>query len=153
MNYLEELSLNILKKEEGFRATAYYCSEGYPTIGYGRVIGAKGSALPSGTVNEKDEAEFVLSSIRQHISSLSVHASDAWEQCNTARRAILVSMVYQLGLSGLLKFKMALSSMSDGLFDSASLHMLDSKWATQTPNRAARHAEQMQLGHVIDYYL
>ena len=76
----------------------------------------------------------------------------AWQRCNDARKSILVSMCYQLGLAGMSNFKMMLASIREEDFDSAAFHMLDSKWARQTPNRAERHAEQMQTGVLLDYY-
>ncbi len=33
--------LDVLQFEEGFRAKAYHCSEGYPTIGIGTKLGPK----------------------------------------------------------------------------------------------------------------
>lgn len=149
---LEETCLTMIKSEEGFRAKPYYCTENYPTVGYGRVVGAKGSALPDCTVNEHQESDWVEREINLLIASLKTHQAVAWAMCNNARKAVLVSMAYQLGLTGLSKFKMALGCMDAGDFNSASLHMLDSRWAKQTPNRAARHAEQMQTGALLEYY-
>lgn len=149
---LNEMCLLMIKSEEGFRSEPYYCSEGYPTIGYGRVIGAKGSSLSIAKANEQTESEWVDKEINQLISSLKTHNQVVWEMCNTARKAVLVSMAYQLGFAGLSGFKMALASIAGGDYDSAAIHMLDSKWAKQTPNRAARHAEQMQTGNLLNYY-
>jgi len=36
-----QIAAGMLAKEEGFRAKPYYCSENYPTIGYGEKIGDK----------------------------------------------------------------------------------------------------------------
>lgn len=37
--------IQLIQIEEGYREKAYYCSEGYPTIGTGHKIGPKGAPL------------------------------------------------------------------------------------------------------------
>ena len=51
---------------------------------------------------------------------------------------VLVEMAFQLGVTGLLNFKMTLNHLEFKQYDYASAEMLDSKWAYQTPNRAKR---------------
>lgn len=53
-------------------------------------------------------------------------------------RDVLVEMAYQLGVSGLLKFKKTLKLITDRKYMEASVEMLDSLWARQTPNRAKK---------------
>ena len=53
-------------------------------------------------------------------------------------------MAFQLGIGGLLKFKRALGSIEDGQYKEASMEMLDSLWAQQTPERAKRLSKQME---------
>jgi lysozyme len=56
---------------------------------------------------------------------------------------VLQNMAFQLGLSklqGFVQFKQALLNRD---FSSAARAMLDSKWATQTPKRARRLAEEI----------
>jgi lysozyme len=150
---LTEMCGAIIKAEEGFRSKPYYCSEGYPTVGYGKVIGSKGDPLPNIEVNQNAEGAWLFTEINKVIGLVSNRHHVAWSKCNDARRAILVSMCYQLGLTGMSNFKMMLSSICEEDFNSAALHMLDSRWNKQTPNRAARHAEQMQAGKMMRYYL
>ena len=45
-------------------------------------------------------------------------------------------MVFQLGIGGVSKFKKALKAVGEEDWDTAADEMLDSKWATQTPERA-----------------
>ena len=67
MNFIE-MCLLIIKSEEGFRVKPYYCTEGYPTIGYGRVIGAKGSELPNVSTDADNEQEWLLSELAKYYS-------------------------------------------------------------------------------------
>jgi lysozyme len=49
-------------------------------------------------------------------------------------------MAYQLGPSGVVAFKKMLAALEAGDRIAAAEAALDSKWATQTPNRAQRVA-------------
>ena len=55
-------------------------------------------------------------------------------------------MSFQMGVNGLKAFKNTLSSVANGLYEKAAAQMLDSLWATQTPERAKRLSEQMSKG-------
>jgi len=127
MNLLEEI-----KKEEGFMGIAYNDHLGFPTIGYG-------TKLPL----EEEEAEMLLKhrlvkmqkELHSRLEGLDV-PQEVWE--------ILYHMSYQLGVSGLLRFKKMFKALQGKDFKQASLEMLDSLWARQTPNRAKRMSEMMR---------
>jgi lysozyme len=143
----------IIKIEENYKARPYYCTAGVPTIGYGKVVGKKGEPLPNITANRTEEDLFVREKIRELSYALMSRYPSAWNKCNQARQAILISMAYQLGLTGVSKFQKMWMALSNGDFSLAAKEMLDSRWAKQTPKRAKRHAEQMERGDVIRYYL
>jgi lysozyme len=56
---------------------------------------------------------------------------------------VLVEMAYQIGVNGLLKFKKTLALIKQGKYKEASIEMLDSKWAKQTPRRAKELSERL----------
>jgi lysozyme len=58
-------------------------------------------------------------------------------------------MAYQLGLTGLMKFKRFITAYDNRNYEEAAKEMLDSLWAKQTPNRASELAEQMETGEFI----
>lgn len=139
------LALQILKFEEGFRADPYYDHLGFPTIGYGRLLGKKGDNLPEITVTEKQEEIFVHDRIMRIVNEIPEHLEDLCE----ARRAILISMAYQIGVAGLKRFKSFLGALKRCDWELAEKHMLDSLWARQTPGRANRHADVIMSGSVL----
>ncbi len=49
---------------------------------------------------------------------------------------VVLNMCYQLGVTGVSKFRKAISALQDGEWQEAADEMLDSLWARQTPNRA-----------------
>jgi lysozyme len=142
------ITTDIIKKEEGFRAAPYYCSLGYPTIGYGFKIGDQHDPLPKFFL-PKPVAEVWLSYEIQGVEGKLGHF---FIGLNEVRRAVLVSMAFQLGVQGLFKFKKMWSAIANKDYDTAAKEMLDSKWAKQTPARANRHAEMMETGILSDFY-
>ena len=142
--------IKLLNYEEGFSNKPYYCSAGYPTIGIGQRIGPKGAPLSNYqfTASRQLAAVWLSEELQQKIADMSTHANitAAMAACNDARKAILISMAYQMGADGLAKFNNTLKAVADRRWDDAASGMLASAWAKQTPNRAARHAEQMKTG-------
>ena len=66
-----------------------------------------------------------------------------------AVRIVLIDMAYQMGVSGLFKFKLMLNCLLDAhadadYWDHMAKHLLDSNYARQTPNRAVRNAELLR---------
>lgn len=143
----------IIKLEESFRSKPYYCSEQFPTVGYGERVGNKNDPLPNITRTEKESLDFVRKRIADAITRLSTMYPIAWSKCNQQRQAILISMVYQLGLTGISNFKKMWTALESNNFEEASKQMLDSLWAKQTKNRALRHAKTMKDGNLDMYYL
>lgn len=143
----------IIKLEESFRSKPYYCSEQFPTVGYGERVGNKNDPLPNITRTEKESLDFVRKRIADTITRLSTLQPIAWSKCNLQRQAILISMVYQLGFTGVSNFKKMWSAIESNNFEEASKQMLDSLWAKQTKNRALRHSKTMKDGSLGMYYI
>ena len=142
--------ISLLNYEEGFSAKPYYCSAGYPTIGIGQRIGPKGAPLSQYqfTVSKQLAAVWLSEELQQKVADMSAHANitAAMVACNDARKAILISMAYQMGADGLAKFTNTLKAISEKRWSDAKSGMMNSAWAKQTPNRANRHAIQMLTG-------
>ena len=131
-----------LKGDEGVRPQAYKDSLGLLTIGVGRLIdpSRKGSGL------RPYEIDFLLSNdIDDRIDQLTRNLP--WFQnLDDARKGVLLNMAFQLGVDGLLGFKNTLKLIETGDYQTAAAKMLDSKWASQTPDRAKRMSKQMATG-------
>lgn len=127
MSYVEDI-----KNEEGFKGVVYKCTEGFDTIGYG-------TKLPL----TKEEAtlllEYRLNKMKSELNS-SLYALEAPDEV----WSILYNMAYQLGVPGVLKFSKFIKALHNKNYSQASIEMLDSKWASQTPNRAKRLADRMK---------
>ena len=132
MNTVEQI-----KRHEGFRRYPYYSSAGKLTVGYGRNLDDVGL--------DEDEAEHLLS-VDIENALIGVKRRIDTDFCNEARVAVLTNMGFNLGIQGLMKFKKMIAHVEKGDFENAALEMLNSRWASQVPNRANELAQQMLTG-------
>ncbi|HCR0385276.1 TPA: glycoside hydrolase family protein [Enterobacter kobei] len=147
--------ISLLNYEEGYREKPYIDTEGYPTVACGIKIGPKGAALSNYTFTvPRDVGDVWLESfVNKTIGNMNSNPSivAALKACNEARRDILISMAYQMGVNGLAGFKNTLAMVAAGNYTGAANGMLSSAWEKQTPNRAKRHAEVMRTGEMTVY--
>ena len=138
---IEQLTAQ-LRRDEGTKATAYQDHLGFWTIGVGRLIDSR----KPGAGLRPDEIDYLLrNDINDRVQALT-KALPWFDRLDEARRGVLVNMAFQLGTAGLLGFKSTLALVAAGKYAEAAEQMLKSKWATQTPARAKRLAEQMKTG-------
>ena len=123
-----------LKRDEGVRFYPYRCSANKLTIGIGRNIEERGIS--------EDEAEYLLENdLTMCIEE--VESIFTWYYSLTSnRKRAIINMVFNLGLTKLLKFKKFIAAMESLDYKEAGKEMLDSRWAKQVGNRADR-LEQM----------
>ena len=120
--------LNRIKHHEGFRKSVYKCTEGYDTIGYG-------FAIKDLEMDEDIAEEILMRKVEKLIKR--VRSKFDWlDSVPHEVQGVLVEMSYQMGLSGVSKFKKALHAMQMFQWKLAADELLDSRWAKQTPNRA-----------------
>ena len=131
-----------LRRDEGTKATVYKDTLGFDTIGVGRLIDSR----KPGAGLRPDEIDYLLrNDINDRVQALT-KALPWFDRLDEVRRGALINMAFQLGTAGLLEFGYTLGLVRDGKYAEASAQMLKSRWATQTPARAKRLAEQMKTG-------
>lgn len=131
-----------LKADEGVRRTAYQDHLGYWTIGVGRLIDA---SKPGAGLRDTEIEQMLRNDVEDRIAAVG-NALPWFYELDEARQGVLINMAFQLGTQGLLGFKTTLDLVKAGKYAEAANQMLKSKWAKQTPDRAARLAKQMMLG-------
>ena len=131
----------------------YLCSEGYPTIGIGKRIGPKGAdlSLYEFTVNEHVAQAWLKEEVDKVERSL-MSNHNWFRKLDIDRRTIIISMAYQLGMTGLLKFKNMIAAIERKDWTEAGLAAVDSKWYRQTKQRAERHAKVLYCGSIKEVY-
>ena len=136
--------LDGIKKHEGFRSKVYQCTEVYDYIGYGFAI--KDLEL------DEDIAELILMR-KLHDLQKRIASRFGWFYNSPEEvKDVVTNMCYQLGVSGFSKFKKTIYLLETEQYEEASVEMLDSLWAKQTPNRAKELSEILRgiNGHTKD---
>ena len=128
-----------LIRHEGLRLKPYHCTAGKLTIGVGRNLDDCGISKPEAMVLLDNDILCCETELLEHLPAI-------YAGLNDTRKAVLVSMCFNLGISGLLGFKNTLAFISDGDFERAANNMLASKWAKQVGLRAIELSEQMRKG-------
>ena len=131
-----------LKRHEGRRPRVYRCPAGKLTIGYGRNLESKGLS--------DEEMDFLLNNDIKDYTELVLNILPWARQLNDARQDVLINMAFNLGTSGLLKFRRMLHHVKGGRYVEAAAEMLDSQWQQQVGPRAHELATQMAEGVYAD---
>ena len=140
---LERL-LESVKKHEGYRNKVYLDTLGKRTVGVGHLC------VEDFWEDDKEyEESFLMEILQKDLQEAIRGAKELMEEHGCAdidERAeeIIIEMVFQLGRTGVKKFRNMWKALSEHNYVGASFEMLDSKWAKQTPNRAKDMAEQMK---------
>ena len=134
---MEDLKEQLIR-HEGLRLTVYDCPAGYKTVGVGRNLEGKG-------ITEEEAMYLLDNDIKDFQESLSKELLwfDSLDEC---RRNILTNMAFNLGVSGLLKFKNTLTAVENKNWEEAASQMLESRWAEQVGSRAVELSELMKTG-------
>lgn len=141
-----------LEFHEGFRAKPYYCSAGKRTIGIGRNLEAKPFTEAERLVIKdpenitKQEAFFLLENDINETVGLLNNMVRCFANLDDERKYALIDMGFQMGVSGVCKFKKMLAAMDAGDFEKASIECLNSEYSQQTPERAKRIARLIKKG-------
>lgn len=136
-----ELLIADLKRDEGFVEHVYDDTRGFQTIGFGFLVDRrKNAGIPT------EVAEFWLRWIVDRQIPALQAALPHWHTHPEPVQRALANMSYQLGLSGLLKFKKTLALIAEHRYIEAAHEALDSEWARQTPGRAKRQSDLIRSG-------
>ena len=135
-----ESEIDELVLDEGFRRCSYKDSLGKSTIGFGHLL-VEDDKLYKQQINGKRlciNGHDAIKQLREDYNHAynSVVSEYPWAEGDV--RLVLVNMTFQLGVTGVSKFKLALLHLKEQDYDSAAAEMLESTWARQTPNRAVK---------------
>ena len=132
----------LLEHHEGREAKPYKDSTGHLTIGIGRNLDANPLS--------DDEIDYLFNN----------DVNRVWKECTAklaafgfgalddVRQHVLMDLTFNLGITGVLQFTKMLAAVARRDFDEAAVQILDSKAATQEPNRIKELARMMKTGAV-----
>ena len=126
-----------IKEHEGFRDTVYLDSLGKRTVGYGHLCVE--DHWEDGKKYDKEYLDEIFDKDFQNAADQCEDLCNDYElDLPETVTDVLIEMIFQLGIGNVMKFKKCLAALKEKDFETASLEMLDSRWASQTPSRAEK---------------
>src|SRR5574343_1695210 len=148
----KETIVKALTVEEGLRLIVYTCTAGHPTIGIGHNLNAMpvdkiiGRPLGKSKTITKDEAYKIFYYDLNKLL-IDINREIPWfKDLDATLQYVLISMAFNMGIYGLLKFKNTLNAFKTGNKEGMISGMSSSKWAKQVPNRARRLINMVKTG-------
>ena len=134
--------LQSVKKHEGYRNKVYLDTLGKRTVGVGHLC-----VEDFWEDNKEYSEEMLMNILKDDLKNAIEGAERLLKDCrilDSLAKEIIIEMVFQLGETGVSKFKNMLKALKEGPdYQTAASEMLDSRWAKQTPNRAAAMSAEM----------
>ncbi len=127
----------MLTKHEGKRNKPYQDTLGIWTIGVGRNL--EDTGISDDTIDQM---------LMEDIARCEAEARTLnwYKDLNEARQAVIVMMIFNMGLPRFKKFKETIKYIGYKLYHRAANEMLDSRWAVQVGNRSHELSEMMRTG-------
>ena len=127
---MTEIYKDFLREVEGLKLKAYKDTKGIITIGYGRNLEDNGITIT--------EAEMMLNrDVNEAVANL-IDIFPNFYSFPENLRVVLVSMMFNLGKDGFLKFKKFIEAVKRGDKKAMVYELLNSKRAKQIPDRVER---------------
>ena len=116
-------------ENEGFRSKPYQCTEGVWTIGHGITY-----------LTEDESLAIVAARVGKKHLELG-NKLDWYDELPVNVQGVILEMCFQIGTTGMLKFKKMIANMQAKNWKGAAEEMKDSRWYRQTKNRCERLAK------------
>ena len=136
--------LKSVKAHEGYRNKVYLDSLGKRTVGVGHLC-----VEDHWEDNKEYSEKYLMKILKDDLKNAIQGAEELCSDCPDLRdqaREIIVEMVFQLGKTGVSKFRNMWKALQQNppSYSVAATEMLDSRWAKQTPNRAKEMSDHMR---------
>ena len=131
-----------IKQHEGFRNTVYKDTLGKRTVGWGHLCRADETW--------EDDVEYPKDVLQHYFDiDFDIAIAGGDKLCGNMGlperiEEVVIEMCFQLGVNGVSKFKKMLKALQVKNYRVASIEMLDSRWAKQTPERAKELSETVR---------
>ena len=132
-----------VKKHEGYRNKVYLDTLGKRTVGVGHLC------VEDFWEDDKEyEESFLMEILEKDLQNAIKGAKDLMSEngcmdMDEIAEELIIEMIFQLGKTGVSKFRNMWKHLSALEYASAASEMLDSRWAKQTPNRAQNMSAEM----------
>jgi lysozyme len=143
-----DLALKLIEEGEGFYAETYLCPAGKLTQGFGRNLEVhplsddeKEELNEDGSVSEEVARKWAIKELKECEAKLSQNI--IYNNQSHIRKAVLLDMCFNIGYSGLMKFKKMWFALGNKDYAQAAREMKDSKYYTDVKSRGVRNVEIM----------
>ena len=135
-----------IARHEGCRLIPYLDTTSNWTIGWGHKMESVSPSILADGITQEEADRLLIDDILKSYHGVSRLPAMVLNNCNEVRRGVLIEMCFQLGYSGVLKFKRMLRAIQNNDFERASREMIFSLWHEQTPARCQDLSEIMRRG-------
>ena len=149
-----QIALDLVKEAESFKPNEYRCTAGKLTQGYGRNLevyplsdAEKEELNEDGSVNEVIAEKWAIKELRECEEKLSQNI--IYQKQSDVRKAVLLDMCFNIGYSGLMKFKKMWIALGERDYPKASREMKDSSYYVQVGTRGKRNVEIMASNMIV----
>lgn len=154
---IREYSFALIKEAEGFKENEYLCPAGKRTIGFGKRVDylsdkEKEKCSLNGLGKLRMPYDLGVTLLLEDIDEIykNIEEKKFMKNLSCERIAVIIDMVYNMGLQGFLQFKKTISYIEKEKFKEAGEEMLNSKWAKMVGNRAIRNSN-IFINNFINY--
>ena len=135
-----QMARTLIIRHEGFRPHVYKDSRGFLTLGIGHCLVTSPITMQAASAILDDDLNDAMWALQNHIID--------FNSLIRARQVVLIDMVFNLGITGLLKFEKMWEAIRTSNWNAAADAMLDSKWAAEVGSRAKEDAQIMRSGYI-----
>lgn len=148
------LALELVKEAEGFEPHEYRCTAKKLTQGYGRNLEVhplsdeeKAELNEDGSVSKEVAEKWALKELNECEYKLSQNI--IYQKQTEVRKAVLLDMCFNIGYSGLMKFKKMWIALGERDYAEASRQMKMSSWYIQVGTRGKRNVTIMASNMIV----
>ena len=149
-----DLALKLVKEAEGFEPLPYRCTAKKLTQGYGRNLEVhplseeeKAELASDGSVSEEVAEKWAIKELYECEEKL--NSNIIYQKQSDIRKAVLLDMCFNIGYTGLMKFKKMWFALGERDYPQASREMKDSKYYTDVGTRGKRNVEIMASNVIV----
>ena len=154
MNLEMNMALELVKEAEGFEPHEYRCTAKKLTQCYGRNLEVhplsdeeKAELNEDGSVSKEVAEKWALKELQECEEKLM--SNIIYQKQTEVRKAVLLDMCFNIGYSGLMKFKKMWFALGERDYAEASRQMKDSKYYTDVKSRGKRNVTIMASNIIV----
>jgi lysozyme len=135
---MEEKLIEQIKKHEGYKSSLYTDSKGILTGGFGHAF-LHGSSMPQNIWEQIFYYDFF--NAKDDVTNLIMQRGLLLSE---VRRCVLIEMMFNLGMTKMLRFKNMLFALERQDYKTVVQEMKNSKWYSEVKDRAVKLCKQME---------